>query len=59
MPGSLKRISELSGKEYEADEATTKAFRIIADHMRTSTFILGDDRGVSPSIPIRDTSCAA
>ena len=45
----LKRISELSGKEYEADEATTKAFRIIADHMRTSTFILGDDRGVSPS----------
>ena len=27
----------------------TKAFRIIADHMRTSTFILGDDRGVSPS----------
>ena len=45
----LSRISELSGKEYEADEATTKAFRIIADHMRTSTFILGDDRGVSPS----------
>ncbi len=45
----LKRIAELSGKEYGADEATTKAFRIIADHMRTSTFILGDDRGVSPS----------
>ena len=45
----LARIAELSGKEYEADEATTRAFRIIADHMRTSTFILGDDRGVSPS----------
>ena len=45
----LGRIAELSGKEYEADEATTRAFRIIADHMRTSTFILGDDRGVSPS----------
>ena len=27
----------------------TRAFRIIADHMRTATFILGDDRGVSPS----------
>ena len=27
----------------------TKSFRIIADHMRTSTFILGDPRGVSPS----------
>ena len=36
-------------KDYEADENTTRAFRIIADHMRTSTFILGDDRGVSPS----------
>ena len=45
----LARIAELSGKDYEADEATTRAFRIIADHMRTSTFILGDDRGVSPS----------
>ena len=47
--GILKKIAELSGKEYGADDATTKAFRIIADHMRTSTFILGDDRGVSPS----------
>ncbi|MBQ9210559.1 MAG: alanine--tRNA ligase [Clostridia bacterium] len=45
----LARIAKLSGKEYGADEGTTKAFRIIADHMRTSTFILGDDRGVSPS----------
>ncbi len=47
--GILARISELAGKEYGADEKDTKAFRIIADHMRTSTFILGDDRGVSPS----------
>ena len=45
----LKKISELSGKEYGSDEMTTRAFRIIADHMRTSTFIMGDDRGVSPS----------
>ena len=47
--GILARIAELSGKTYGADEETTRAFRIIADHMRTSTFILGDDRGVSPS----------
>ena len=47
--GILARIAELSGKTYGSDEATTKAFRIIADHMRTSTFIMGDDRGVSPS----------
>ena len=45
----LNKIAELSGKEYESDEETTKAFRIIGDHMRTSTFIMGDNRGVSPS----------
>ena len=45
----LGKIAELSGKTYGQDEETTKAFRIIGDHMRTSTFIIGDDRGVSPS----------
>ncbi len=45
----IAKIAELSGKEYGSDEETTKAFRIVADHMRTATFILGDDRGVSPS----------
>ena len=45
----LGKIEELSGKKYVPDDENTKAFRIIADHMRTSTFILGDDRGVSPS----------
>ncbi|MBQ2953954.1 MAG: alanine--tRNA ligase [Clostridia bacterium] len=47
--GIIARIAELSGKGYEDDEATTRAFRVVADHLRTSTFILGDDRGVSPS----------
>ena len=45
----LGKISELSGKEYHPDDVNTKAFRIVADHMRTATFILGDPRGVSPS----------
>jgi len=45
----LGKVEELSGKKYVPDDENTKAFRIIADHMRTSTFILGDDRGVSPS----------
>ena len=31
------------------DEERDKAFRIMADHMRTATFIMGDDRGVTPS----------
>ena len=47
--GILAKIAQLSGREYGQDDATDKAFRIIADHMRTATFILGDDRGVSPS----------
>ena len=45
----IAKISELTGKHYDDDEATTKAFRIVADHLRTSTFIMGDPRGVSPS----------
>ena len=45
----LAKIAELSGHTYGENDEVTKAFRIIADHMRTSTFILGDDRGVSPS----------
>ena len=47
--GIIARIEELSGKKYNADDENTKAFRVVADHMRTSTFILGDPRGVSPS----------
>ena len=45
----LAKISELSGQNYDDSPETTKAFRIIADHMRTATYIMGDDRGVSPS----------
>ena len=46
----IGRIETLSGKQYEgADEQTLKAFRIVADHLRTATFILGDSRSVTPS----------
>ena len=47
--GIIGKIQELSGKKYGSDEETTRAIRIIADHMRTATFIIGDDRGVTPS----------
>jgi len=42
----LKKIEELSGKKYENE---IKSFRIVADHMRSAVFVLGDERGVSPS----------
>lgn len=47
--GIIGKIEELSGKKYGQDEETTRAIRIISDHMRTATFIIGDDRGVTPS----------
>ena len=47
--GIFQKLGELSGRAYGCDEETTRALRIIADHMRTATFIMGDDRGVSPS----------
>ena len=46
---AFKLISELSGKNYGQDEKTDRAMRIIADHTRTATFIIGDRRGVTPS----------
>ncbi|MDR1027585.1 MAG: alanine--tRNA ligase [Rickettsiales bacterium] len=60
----IEKITALTGKKYglssrarpavasetSASEASTiRAFRIIADHIRAATFILGDDKGVAPS----------
>ncbi len=46
---AIELICKLSGKVYLSDESTTKSIRIIADHIRTATFILGDDKGITPS----------
>lgn len=46
---AIAKLEELSGKKYGEDEANTKAMRIIADHTRTATFLLGDRNGVTPS----------
>ncbi len=41
---SLSRISYSTGTESEK-----RSFRIVADHIRAATFIVGDVRGVAPS----------
>lgn len=43
------KIEALSGKTYGADAAGTRAMRIIADHLKAATFIMGEDKGVAPS----------
>jgi len=45
----ISRIERLSNKAYGTDQEITKAMRIIADHLKAATFIMGDDRGVAPS----------
>ncbi len=47
--GIIAKIEELSGKKYVNDNEYTRSFRIITDHIRTSTFMIGDDRGITPS----------
>ncbi len=46
---AIKKLEELSGKKYGETEDDTVAMRIIADHTRTATFLIGDIKGVSPS----------
>ena len=47
--GIIAAIAQLSGKNYKDSAETVRAFRIISDHVRCATFILGDPRGVTPS----------
>jgi len=42
----IKKIEELSGKKYHDN---FRPFEIITDHMRAATFIMGDNKGISPS----------
>ncbi|HEX5774424.1 MAG TPA: alanine--tRNA ligase [Candidatus Paceibacterota bacterium] len=43
----LALLEERSGKKYGNDEQSTRAFRIILDHMRAASFMLAE--GVTPS----------
>lgn len=45
---TIKMLEKLSGLSY-ADDKLKPSFRIIADHLRTSTIMLGDEKGIVPS----------
>lgn len=47
--GLIKKIEELSGVSYGKDDNVDKSIRIIADHIRSSVFILGDAKTITPS----------
>ena len=47
--GILQKIEELSGKKYGDKEEDTMAFRVVADHIRCATFMMGDQKGITPS----------
>ncbi len=46
---SLVGLSSYPHKEITADEKLLKALRVISDHLRTTVFILGDEKAVTPS----------
>lgn len=45
----IQVVEELSEKEYSATDEIKTSMRIIADHIRSSVFVLGDPNGVVPS----------
>jgi alanyl-tRNA synthetase len=45
----IQRIEELSGKRYGQDEKADRAIRIVAEHSRAVTFLVGDER--TPVLP--------
>ena len=46
---TIRFCEDLSGKSYDNSEEFKPSFRIIADHLRTATIILGDENGIAPS----------
>lgn len=45
----IEYIENAAGLSYGQDEERDVSVRIIADHLKTAVFILGDSRGVAPS----------
>ncbi|MBI5729232.1 MAG: alanine--tRNA ligase [Candidatus Magasanikbacteria bacterium] len=45
----IQKIQDISGREYVESKDVTKSMRIVADHLRTATMIMGDDAHIAPS----------
>lgn len=45
----IEKVEEISGKKYLENEEITKSMRVVADHLRASVMIMGDNRGIAPS----------
>ena len=42
-------VQQASGLDYESDEKVTRSMRILADHIRTSVMLIGDEAKLTPS----------
>lgn len=45
----VNKVEELSGKKYSEGGEVLRAIRIVSDHIKAAVFIIGDEKGVSPS----------
>ena len=45
----IEHLENATGIKYGADEKSTRAMRIIADHTRTTVMLIGDKNGIVPS----------
>ncbi len=45
----IAKLERLCAKKYDDSEENKKAMRIVIDHIKAATFIIGDDKGITPS----------
>ena len=46
---AIAYIEKMSGQEYDRDEKLSRSMRILADHIRTSVMLIGDEARLVPS----------
>ena len=44
----IRKIEDIIGTKYDADETKTRSMRILADHLRTSVMLIGDEAKLLP-----------